>query len=105
MKKLIVFGCVLVAGMTISSCNKNNGCPNNSERAKIRVFENDTCGTLIQLTEDNSYLQPTNISEYPFVNQEDGQLVWVKYKEASGASNCDLNQQIVTIKCLSEREF
>ncbi|MBD3637306.1 MAG: hypothetical protein HUJ25_08145 [Crocinitomicaceae bacterium] len=104
MKKLFVIGVMATALVSVTACNKNNGCPNNSEKAKIRDFtDSDSCNYVIQL-EDGTKLEPNNISEYQNVNLEEGQLVWVKYKEASGASTCGMGD-IVTIKCLSEREF
>lgn len=104
MKKLFVIGIVSIALLSITACNKNNGCPNNSEKGKIRDFTaSDSCGYIIQL-EDGTKLEATNLSEYPFVTLEEGQLVWVKYKAASGASTCGLGD-IVRLKCLSEREF
>lgn len=106
MKKLFVIGAIAAGFMAVSSCNKNNGCPNSSEKARIRDFTDSvSCGWIIQLDEDGTKLQPTNISEYQFINLEEGQLVWIKYKETAGASMCDLNQTVVEIKCMSEREF
>ena len=104
MKKLLIIGVMVSAAVAITGCNKNNGCPNNSEKATIvDSTANDSCGILIKLS-DGTKLEPTNLSEYPFVNLEQGQLVWVKYKEAAGASTCGLGD-IVKLKCLSEREF
>jgi hypothetical protein len=104
MRKLFVIGVMSTAILCITACNKNNGCPNNSEKARIRDFTgSDTCDYVIQL-EDGTKLEPTNLSEYPFVTLEEGQLVWVKYKAASGASLCDQGD-IVKLKCLSERDF
>ena len=104
MKKLLFIGFIGAVLFSVSACNKNNGCPNSSEKAKIRDFTSDSCTFIIQL-EDGTKLEPTNLSEYPYVNMEEGQLVWVKYKESSGASTCGLGEQIVRLKCLSEREF
>src|SRR5690606_3024005 len=103
MRKLFILGLVGLGLFGLAACNKNNGCPNNSEKGKIRDFTSDSCTFLIQL-EDGTKLEPTNLSEYPYVNLEEGQLVWVKYKPASGASTCGLGD-IVRLKCLSEREF
>lgn len=106
MKKLFVIGGMVLGLVSMTACNKNNGCPNNSEKARIRDFTDSTaCDWIIQLDSDNTKLQPTNLSEYPFLNLEENQLVWIKYKETSGASQCDLNQTVVKIKCISEREF
>ncbi|UKN02531.1 hypothetical protein K6119_03225 [Paracrocinitomix mangrovi] len=105
MKKLVIAGAVIAAFFSITSCNKNNGCPNNSEKAVIRDYSNvsDSCGVIIQ-TEDGTKLEATNLSEYGYVNMDSGQLVWVKYKEAAGASICGLGE-VVQLKCLSEREY
>ncbi|MCB9222664.1 MAG: hypothetical protein R2780_12375 [Crocinitomicaceae bacterium] len=104
MKKLLLVGIVSTAVLSLTACNKNNGCPNSSEKATIRDFtDSDSCGILFQL-EDGTKLEATNLSEFPAINYEEGQLVWVKYKPASGASTCGLGE-IVRLKCVSEREY
>ncbi|MEX1002084.1 MAG: hypothetical protein WDZ35_08210 [Crocinitomicaceae bacterium] len=104
MKKLLFAGVVGAVMISVSSCNKNNGCPNNSEKAFVRDYtDSDTCGILFQL-EDGTKLEPINRSEFPNINYEDGQLIWLKHKEASGASICGMGE-IIEIKCVSEREF
>jgi hypothetical protein len=104
MKKLLLVGFVAGSVLSFTACNKNNGCPNSSEKARVRDFtDSDTCGFLFEL-ENGTKLEPTNISEFPLINYEEGQLVWVKYKPASGASTCGLGE-IVKLKCVSEREY
>lgn len=105
MKKLFIAGIFFAAFFTVSSCNKKNGCPNSSERARIRDFTSDSCTYIIQLDDDGTKLEATNLSEYPYIPMEEGQLVWVKFKPTSGASACGLGDSIVRIKCMSEREF
>jgi hypothetical protein len=104
MKKVLLVGFVFGTVLSFTACNKNNGCPNNSEKARVRDFsETDTCGIVFEL-EDGTKLEPTNMSEFPTINYEEGQLIWVKYKPASGASTCGIGD-IVTLKCVSEREY
>lgn len=104
MKKLLLIGLVSTAILSITSCEKKNGCPHNSEKAMVRDFtDSDSCGIVFQL-EDGTKLEPTNLSEYQFINYEEGQLIWVKYKPAAGASTCGLGD-IVRLTCVSEREY
>ena len=104
MKKLLLVSVVSIAALGMTACNKKNGCPNNSEKAVVRDFsDTDTCGIVFQL-EDGTKIEPTNRSEFPSINYQEGQLIWVKYKPASGASTCGLGD-IVKLKCISEREY
>ncbi|MEO9531667.1 MAG: hypothetical protein ABJG68_12880 [Crocinitomicaceae bacterium] len=104
MKKYLILGSIVAGFAALTACNKNNGCPNSSEKATVRVFEdNDSCDVLFQL-EDGTKLEPTNLSEFQVLDYEEGMWVWVKYKPASGASKCGLGD-IVKLKCVSEREF
>lgn len=105
MKKLLLAGFIFSALFIVSSCNKKNGCPNSSEKARIRDFTSDSCTYIIQLDDDATKLEATNLSEFPYIPLEEGQLVWIKYKPTSGASACGLGDSIVRIKCISEREF
>ena len=102
MKKLAILTLV-IGSLTILGCKKNNGCAW-SEKAWIRDYsDSDTCGVLIEL-EDGTKLEPNNWTEHNPATWTNGALVWVSYKEASGASICNTGE-IVEIKCLSEREF
>ena len=104
MKKLLFTALIFSASTLFLACNKNNGCPNNSEKAVIQDYtDSDSCDYIFRL-EDGTKLEPTNRSEFPNINYEDGQLIWLKYKEASGASICGQGE-IIEIKCISEREF
>lgn len=104
MRKLLFLGLVAGSVASMTACEKKNGCPHNSEKATILDYtDSDSCGYVFQL-ENGDKLEATNLSEYPLVNYEHGQLVWIKYKPASGASTCGLGE-IVRLKCLSEREY
>lgn len=103
MKKYLFLGSLFAAVISFTACSKKNGCPGSSEKATVRVFESDSCGTLFQI-EDGTKLEPTNLSEFQVLDYEEGMWVWVKYKPASGASKCGLGD-IVKLQCVSEREF
>lgn len=104
MKKYIALSLITCGIATLTACNKNNGCPNNSDKAIVRDFsDTDSCGIVFEL-EDGSKLEATNLSEFPGLDYEEGMLVWLDSKPASGASTCGLGD-IVRIKCISEREF
>jgi hypothetical protein len=104
MKKGIFIGVLALATLTFTACNKNNGCPNSSVKAVVWDLDNDSCGVVFQLVEDNSFVEATNRSEFPGLAYDNGQLIWLKYKKTSGASTCGLGE-IVRINCISEREF
>jgi hypothetical protein len=103
MKNYLILGSVFAAVLSLTACAKNNGCPASSEKAKVRVFEDDSCGTIFELT-DGTKLEPTNLSEFQVLEYQEGMLVWLKYRATSGASRCGLGD-IVRLKCISEREF
>jgi len=104
MKKILFLGMLASTVLVFSACKKNNGC-SQSEKAVVRDFSetSDTCGILFQL-EDGTKLEPNNLTEYPLMNYEEGELVWLSYKAASGTSICGLGD-VVKIKCISEREY
>ena len=102
MKKLALLT-LLIGSLSIISCKKNNGCAR-SEKGWIRdLSDSDTCGVLIEL-EDGTKLEPTNWTEHNPLSWSNGDLVWVSYKEASGASLCNTGE-IVKLRCISSREF
>jgi len=103
MKTKHIFALLAMATLVFTaSCNKNNGC-SRSEKGIVRDFsDSDTCGIVVELVEESMYLEPTNLSE--FQTFEDGDLVWVSYKETAGASICGLGE-VVQFRCLVPREF
>lgn len=99
-----IFGILLLSGIALTSCGKKTGGCYKGEKAWVKDFsDSDTCGILFKL-EDGTYLEPTNLIEFPGINYTEGQLVWVSYKETSGASLCGLGE-IVELKCVTEREY
>ena len=103
MKTKLILGTLFIALISFTSCNKNNGC-SKSEKAWVRDFsETDTCGIVFQL-EDGTKLEPVNLAEFSTMNFAEGDLVWLSYKGASGASTCGIGD-IVEIRCVSEREY
>jgi hypothetical protein len=104
MKKTFVLSAILTVVIALGSCNKNNGCPNSSDKAVVRDFtDSDTCGIVFQL-EDGTKLEPMNLSEFQTLELFEGQWIWLKYKNESGSSTCQLGD-VVRIQCISEREF
>jgi len=103
MKAKFIFGILAVATLTFASCKKNNGC-SFSEKAVVKDFSyTDSCGIVFQL-EDGTKLEPTNLAEHSGMEYKSGDLVWLSYKPASGASTCGLGE-IVEIRCVSKREY
>lgn len=103
MKAKYILGILAISTLTFASCKKNNGCYN-SEKAKVRDFTStDSCSIVFEL-EDGTKLEPTNLAEFASLDYNEGDLVWLSYKPASGASTCGLGD-IVEIKCVSEREY
>ncbi len=107
MKTRLLFGTLFIAAISFTSCNKHNGC-SFSEKAWVRDFsdtgtETDTCGIVFEL-EDGTKLEPTNLAEFSGMDFEEGKLVWISYKEASGASTCGIGD-IVKIRCVVDREY
>lgn len=103
MKTKLILGTLFIALISFASCNKNNGC-SRSEKAWVRDFSaNDTCGIVFEL-EDGTKLEPVNLAEFSLMDFGEGDLVWVSYKETSGASTCGIGD-IVEIRCVSEREY
>ncbi|MCH2233845.1 MAG: hypothetical protein MK078_06285 [Crocinitomicaceae bacterium] len=101
--KKFVFVTFVLGSLVFIGCQKYNGCTR-AQKAWIRDYsESDTCGVLIEL-EDGTKLEPTNWTEHNPNSWSDGDLIWVSYKESSGASKCNTGE-IVTLKCVSEREF
>jgi hypothetical protein len=104
MKKTLLLGAIFTSILAITSCTKNNGCPNSSDKAIVRDFTSiDTCGIVFEL-EDGSKVEPMNLSEWQAFEFVDDQLVWLKFKNVSGQSTCQLGD-VVRIQCVSEREF
>jgi hypothetical protein len=104
MKKTFILGTLLMATLAVVSCNKNNGCPNSSDKAIVRDFTDiDTCGIVFQL-EDGTKVEPMNLSEFQSFELFEGQWIWLKFKKVSGTSTCQLGD-VVRIQCMSEREF
>lgn len=104
MKKFFVISLIACGVVTFTACNKNNGCPNSSDKVIVRDFsDTDSCGFVFEL-EGGDKLEATNLSEFPGIEYEEGMLLWLDSKPASGASTCGLGE-IVRIKCVSEREF
>ena len=103
MKTKLILGTLFIALISFTSCKKNNGC-SKSEKAWVRDFsETDTCGIVFQL-EDGTKLEPVNLAEFSTMTFEEGDLIWLSYKDASGASTCGIGD-IVEIRCVSEREY
>jgi len=103
MKAKYIFGILAISTLTFAACNKNNGC-SRSEKAVVKDFTaSDSCGIVFQL-EDGTKLEPTNLAEFAGLEYNHGDLVWISYKPASGASTCGLGE-IVEIRCVSEREY
>lgn len=98
-----IFGILAVSALVISSCGKKTGGCAKGEKAVVKNFDNDSCDILFKL-EDGTYLQPTNLSNFQSLEYNDGDLVWVSYKETSGASLCGMGE-IVEMKCIAEREY
>jgi hypothetical protein len=103
MKAKYLIGILAVSALAFGACKKNNGC-SRSEKAVVKDFsDSDTCGIVFQL-EDGSKLEPTNLAEFAGLEYNHGDLVWISWKEASGASTCGIGE-IVEIRCVSEREY
>jgi len=103
MKAKYILGILAISTLTFASCKKNNGC-SLSEKAIVKDFtDTDTCGIVFQL-EDGTKLEPTNLAEFAGLEYNHGDLVWISYKPASGASTCGIGE-IVEIRCVSEREY
>jgi hypothetical protein len=97
-------GALAVSVLLIASCGKKTGGCYKGEKAWVKDFtDSDTCGILFQL-EDGTKLEPINLSEFSGMEFNHGDLVWISYKPASGASLCGMGD-IVEIKCLAEREY
>ncbi len=100
--KHFVGGLVVVFAVVFSSCNKNNGCSRSEKAIALDLStESDSCGTVFQL-EDGTLLEATNANQFQAF--ENGDLVWLSYKETSGASLCNMGE-IVRLRCLVPREF
>ena len=100
-----VFGILAISALTITSCGKKTGGCFKGEKAVVKDFsdQSDSCGIVFQL-EDGTKLEPTNLVNFQGIDYTHGQLIWVSYKPASGASLCGLGE-IVELKCVSEREY
>lgn len=92
-----------LAGLFTISCKKNNGCAKSEKAVVFDFSDSDTCGIVFQL-EDGSYVEPSNLSEYSALELTDGKLIWLSWKETSGASLCGIGT-IGEIKCISDREY
>ena len=104
MKANYIAGILAVLAFSFAACKKNNGC-SRSEKAVVKDFsESDSCGVIFELVEDGTKLEPINLPEFAGLDYEHGDLVWISWKEASGASTCGLGE-IVEIRCVSEREY
>lgn len=90
-----------ISALSFTACKKNNGCARSEKGWVVDLSDSDTCGIVFRL-EDNTYLEATNLNE--FQQFEDGDLVWISYKETAGASTCDLGE-IVRIRCVVPRDF
>ena len=105
MKTRLIFALLFIASLSFTSCKKNNGCARSEKAWVVDYSYTDTCGIVFKL-EDGTKLEPTNLAKFQGGGLEflDGDLVWLSYKEADGASTCGLGD-IVEIRCVSEREY
>ncbi|MBK7128662.1 MAG: hypothetical protein IPM74_01600 [Crocinitomicaceae bacterium] len=104
MKKNIFFGSVAAVVLLLSSCGKDTGGCFKGEKAWVRDYsDSDTCGIVFEL-EDGTFLEPTNLAEFQHLDYVHNMLIWVSYKEVSGASICGMGE-IVEMKCIEEREY
>lgn len=107
-KSLLALTGLFIIATSVVSCKRHNGC-NWSEEGTIRDYSNptdiehDTCGIVIEL-EDKTKLEPTNLASFPDLEYNDGDLVWVSYKETDGASTCGIGK-IVKLRCIVHRNF
>ncbi|WP_027420186.1 hypothetical protein [Crocinitomix catalasitica] len=101
MKSKLLLGLLALIAISFAACKKNNGCSRSEKAWVMDLSDSDSCGLVFRL-EDNTLLEATNVNE--FQNFENGDLVWISYKETAGASLCKLGT-IVKIRCLTEREF
>jgi len=104
MNSKIIFGALSLSALLITSCGKDTGGCVGGEKAVVKDFtDSDTCGIVFQL-EDGTKLEPTNLAEFSGMTFENGDLLWVSYKDASGASTCGIGE-IVKMKCINTREY
>lgn len=91
----------LAGGLTLTACEKHNGCARSEKAIVYDLSDSDTCGIVFKL-EDGTFLEATNLNE--FQKWEDGDLVWISHKETSGASICAVGD-VIEIRCVVPREF
>lgn len=104
MKTKFVLGIFAVAVLAFASCGKKTGGCYKGEKAVVTDYsESDTCGVVFTL-EDGTVLEATNLAEFKGIEYNTGTLVWISYKETSGASTCGMGE-IVEIRCISKREY
>ena len=105
-KSLVIIG---IAGIftVFGSCKRHEGC-NFSEKAWVEDYslpgsDDDTCGVVFRL-EDGVKLEPINLPSFPHLNYNEGDLVWISWKETEGVSTCGLGP-IVKIRCVEARPY
>ncbi len=106
MKKFITITGLFVV-VAFASCKRHEGC-NFSEKGWVRDYslpgtDDDTCGIVFEL-EDGTKLEPNNLPSFPHLDYNEGDLVWISYKEAGGVSTCGIGP-IVKIRCVEERPY
>lgn len=102
--KRTILGLMALSVIAFGSCGKNTGGCRKGEKAWVEDYsDSDTCGIVFKL-EDGTKLEATNLAEFSNMQFEHGDLLWVSYKETSGASTCGLGE-IVEMKCIAERPY
>lgn len=101
MKLKYLFGGLALITVGFTACKKNNGCARSEQATVLDLSDSDSCGIVFKI-EDGTFLEGANLNE--FQTFEDGDLVWISYKNTAGASTCGIGE-VVHIRCVVPREY
>lgn len=102
--KRTYLGLIALSLIAFASCGKKTGGCFKGEKAWVEDYTQSDSYTIVFKLEDGKKIEAINLSEYSQMNFQQGDLLWLSYKPASGASTCGLGE-VVELKCVAEREY